>query len=323
MAIDIAARVGTGGARRKRRAVRLSARDRITIAVMVGVPVLVVGGLVWFPTVASILLSFTNWDGIGGVSQAHWIGTQNYRQIATINPEFWPAVKSYAVRLRNLAAMRRIVRRKDLPAEPFVFCPLHYQPEATLLGASPAWLDQLALVRLLSASLPAGHRLVVKDHPVIGGTRAPAFYRSVRQLPNVVLLDERVSGRWIARARNCSLVATIGGTVGLEAMLFGKPVLVFGRVYYDCMDTVLKPPSDLNDLPQFLKRILILQQHPRADEITGDVRTFLAAWISIMRPAGKATYWAQEDEVGAGRDWARLVHEMSEQLRTAELVSRP
>src|SRR5438552_2764752 len=103
MAIDIAARVGTGGARRKRRAVRLSARDRITIAVMVGVPVLVVGGLVWFPTVASILLSFTNWDGIGGVSQAHWIGTQNYRQIATINPEFWPAVKHNLIWLGFLA----------------------------------------------------------------------------------------------------------------------------------------------------------------------------------------------------------------------------
>ena len=103
MAIDIAARVGTGGARRKRRAVRLSARDRITIAVMVGVPVLVVGGLVWFPTVASILLSFTNWDGIGGVSQAHWIGTQNYRQIATINPEFWPAVRHNLIWLGFLA----------------------------------------------------------------------------------------------------------------------------------------------------------------------------------------------------------------------------
>ncbi len=233
---------------------------------------------------------------------------------------FWPAVMSYAIRLRNLAAMRRMVRRKDLPAEPFVFCPLHYQPEATLLGASPAWLDQLALVRLLSASLPAGHRLVVKDHPVIGGTRPPAFYRSVKQLPNVVLLDERVSGRWVAKAQNCALVATIGGTVGLEAMLSGRPVLVFGRVYYDCMDTVLKPPSDLNDLPLFLKRILVLGEHPRSEEITGDLRTFLSAWISIMTPVGKATYWTQEDEIGAGRDWARLVHEMSEQVGTAEPV---
>src|SRR5438128_5174350 len=93
MAIDIAARVGSGGARQGRRAVRLSTRDRFTVAIMVGLPLLVGGGVVWFPTVMSIVLSFTNWDGIGGITSAHWIGTENYRQIATIYPSFWPAVK--------------------------------------------------------------------------------------------------------------------------------------------------------------------------------------------------------------------------------------
>ncbi len=93
MAIDIAPRIRTGGARRGRRAVRLSTRDRVTIAVMVLIPLVVVGGVIWFPTIASILLSFTNWDGIGGVTSAHWIGTQNYREIATIYPPFWPAVE--------------------------------------------------------------------------------------------------------------------------------------------------------------------------------------------------------------------------------------
>src|SRR5256885_17128767 len=58
---------------------------------MAGVPLLVVGGVIWFPTIASILLSFTNWDGIGGITNAHWIGTENYRQVATIYPPFWPA----------------------------------------------------------------------------------------------------------------------------------------------------------------------------------------------------------------------------------------
>ena len=93
MAIDIAPSVGAGGARRRKRAVRLSTGDRVTVAVMVGVPLLVVGGVIWFPTIASILLSFTNWDGIGGITNAHWIGTENYRQVATIYPPFWPAVK--------------------------------------------------------------------------------------------------------------------------------------------------------------------------------------------------------------------------------------
>src|SRR5262249_56373019 len=58
---------------------------------MVGIPFIVVGGLIWFPTVCSILLSFTNWDGIGGINTIQWIGTRNYHQIATIYPSFWPA----------------------------------------------------------------------------------------------------------------------------------------------------------------------------------------------------------------------------------------
>jgi multiple sugar transport system permease protein len=103
LAIDIAARAGAGGARRNARAVRLSSRDRITIAVMVLVPTLVVGAFVWFPTIASILLSFTNWDGIGGIGTAHWVGTQNYREIATIYPPFWPAVEHNAIWLGFLA----------------------------------------------------------------------------------------------------------------------------------------------------------------------------------------------------------------------------
>ena len=103
MAIDIAPGATTGGARRKARAVRLSPRDRVTVGVMIGVPVLVVGGLVWFPTVASILLSFTNWDGIGGVGTAHWVGTRNYHEIATIYPPFWPAVEHNAIWLGFLA----------------------------------------------------------------------------------------------------------------------------------------------------------------------------------------------------------------------------
>jgi ABC-type sugar transport system permease subunit len=58
---------------------------------MVGVPLFVTGALIWFPTISSILLSFTSWDGIGGLHTINWIGTTNYRQIATIYPPFWPA----------------------------------------------------------------------------------------------------------------------------------------------------------------------------------------------------------------------------------------
>ena len=105
MAADLATAAQAGGVRRSARAVRLSTGDRIAIAVMVGVPTLVVGTFIWFPTVASILLSFTNWDGIGGVGTAHWVGLENYRQITSIYPPFWPAVKHNAIWLAFLTVV--------------------------------------------------------------------------------------------------------------------------------------------------------------------------------------------------------------------------
>jgi multiple sugar transport system permease protein len=103
MATDIATSKREGGARKRRRAVRLSNGDRLAMAVMIGIPLIITGGLIWFPTISSILLSFTNWDGIGGLHTIHWTGTTNYRQIATIYPPFWPAFRHNLYWLAALA----------------------------------------------------------------------------------------------------------------------------------------------------------------------------------------------------------------------------
>jgi multiple sugar transport system permease protein len=79
--------------RRRRRAARLSGGDRVAVALMVGVPLFVVLALVWIPTVLSGVLSFTSWDGIGGISTIEWVGTRNYKQIFEIYPPFWPAFR--------------------------------------------------------------------------------------------------------------------------------------------------------------------------------------------------------------------------------------
>jgi multiple sugar transport system permease protein len=72
---------------------RLSLGDRFAVTLMVGVPLAVVVGLIWVPTFLSVVLSFTSWDGIGGIDTIEWVGTRNYQQIFEIYPPFWPAFR--------------------------------------------------------------------------------------------------------------------------------------------------------------------------------------------------------------------------------------
>jgi multiple sugar transport system permease protein len=72
---------------------KLGARDRFTVIMMVTVPLLLVLGLVWLPALLSAVLSFGKWNGFGDVDTIEWVGVQNYREIATIYPPFWPAIR--------------------------------------------------------------------------------------------------------------------------------------------------------------------------------------------------------------------------------------
>jgi multiple sugar transport system permease protein len=75
---------------RRRRLRRFTRRDAVVVGVLLGIPVLLDLAVVWGPTLASIGLSFTAWDGIGDI---HWVGLDNYRNLADNYPPFWPAVR--------------------------------------------------------------------------------------------------------------------------------------------------------------------------------------------------------------------------------------
>jgi multiple sugar transport system permease protein len=70
----------------------LTRQDKLVLALMLGIPTFVHLMLVWMPAIASIGLSFTRWNGVGGLSTIEFIGLKNYTDIATIYPPFWPAL---------------------------------------------------------------------------------------------------------------------------------------------------------------------------------------------------------------------------------------
>ena len=71
---------------------RLSRSDRVAVFLMVAVPTVLVTWLVVLPGILSVVLSFTRWEGIGGIGTIEWIGTENYRNIFTNYPPFEPAI---------------------------------------------------------------------------------------------------------------------------------------------------------------------------------------------------------------------------------------
>lgn len=96
----------SAGPRRRRRGVRkLSRRDIVVVVLMLGIPILLDLAFIWGPALASVVLSFFKWSGIGGLharsctpgglvpDNGCFHGVHNYTQAATTYPPFWPAVE--------------------------------------------------------------------------------------------------------------------------------------------------------------------------------------------------------------------------------------
>ncbi|MFF2008609.1 carbohydrate ABC transporter permease [Streptomyces sp. NPDC058195] len=69
---------------------RFTGRDLAVLGVLLGIPLLLDIVIVWGPTLASVVLSFTDWDGVGDIT---WAGTRNYENLFTNYPPFWPAAR--------------------------------------------------------------------------------------------------------------------------------------------------------------------------------------------------------------------------------------
>ena len=86
--------VGGAAPRRRKRLQLLTTRDRLVLTVMVAVPAALVLFIVWLPALGTVLLSFTGWNGIGGLDRINFIAAQNYENVTTNYPPFWTAVRN-------------------------------------------------------------------------------------------------------------------------------------------------------------------------------------------------------------------------------------
>jgi hypothetical protein len=137
-----------------------------------------------------------------------------------------------------------LTERPDFRA-PYIFVPLHYQPEMTSNPAGDIFVDQFLCVETLAKNIPQGWMIYVKEHPAQfqfhgeGQTsRSRGFYDDLLKFPNVRLIPFQADS--FSLISEAKAIATISGTVGWEAMVRRKPVLIFGLSWYECYPGVLK-----------------------------------------------------------------------------------
>jgi hypothetical protein len=120
---------------------------------------------------------------------------------------------------------------KEIPTEPFVFMTLHKQPEASIDVCGRYYEDQEANIINTWRCLPAGWKLVVKEHSNALGDRGPLFFRRLAKLPGLTFADPHTSS-WDF-IKSCECVITVTGTAAYEAALMQKPALTLAPCFFN------------------------------------------------------------------------------------------
>lgn len=139
------------------------------------------------------------------------------------------AVAQWRERLVTRAGVRR-ESQGDVAAGPFLFVPLQVRGDTQIavhggwIRSVPAFIDEVAKA---AQHLPAGWRVVFREHPSDRTGNAEQLSRLVG--PRVAVDNATDTFELVRRSEG---VVTVNSSVGMQALLFGRPVLVLGRANY-------------------------------------------------------------------------------------------
>lgn len=123
----------------------------------------------------------------------------------------------------------------------FIYLSLHYQPECATAPLGGIFVDQILMIKILSAALPEDWLIYVKEHPdqwLMQGLnytspRYPGYFKAIAKINKVKLVPVETPAKELIKKSQA--VATVTGTAGREAALNLKPALIFGyALYRDC-----------------------------------------------------------------------------------------
>ena len=152
---------------------------------------------------------------------------------------YWSEKLFGYLQLRRTEKYLEKLSRPYKKGEKFVFYALHFEPEA-VTQVRNVLESQLTIIKMLSETLPEGWKLYVKEHPAqfklntdVGyyfmlqtpRFKTKKFYDKIASLKNVVIIEANTSSSLLIE--EAQAVSSIVGTVFFEAVLLGKPMIVF------------------------------------------------------------------------------------------------
>jgi hypothetical protein len=218
---------------------------------------------------------------------------------------------------RALRPRLRTMESLEAARQPYVFFPLHTEPEIATSVFARFHLNQIEVARNLAQSLPLGSLLAVKEHPRSWGLRPPGYYRKMAEIPNVVFIDPDESTARVIRSAQA--VAVLSGFVGFEAALAGVPVVVLGNTF-----TSLLPKSMVRRVPAW--EDLPGALHDLTENYAWDEHALTALVAALMADSVPVNLWGDllgkaGREHGTGAEAAESDVE-AQYRRLAEYVAR-
>jgi len=112
----------------------------------------------------------------------------------------------------------------------YIYFALHLDPEIpTMPILANEYTDQLLAIEELRQKIPQNIMIYVKENPKQTDIFRPqSFFDRIKKLENVKLVNDNT----YKLIDGSCFVATISGTVGWEAIISGKNVVLFGKSWY-------------------------------------------------------------------------------------------
>lgn len=222
---------------------------------------------------------------------------------------------------RHKAAAEKLKTYYDSHAQdldysrPYIYFPLHLQPELTSQPEAGYFEDQLLALETLLAALPEGWKIYLKENPRQFdpdiNTVSALHYRDIEDLDrflahnDVVLVPQKEQSEKLIR--HSKVTVTLSGTAGWESLNLGKPCIVFSPPWYSPCPScfIVKTPDDVSVALSAIEK-------KTAEDVAADILRYLHFYQDRLVIA---TLHAPSDVSYNSRSYEELLNSQADQLK--------